>query len=145
MEVGFSLHIILSNLQFFTFLKIQGGEIQWGVSKSIFLMKYLDFQSWIEYNIDFQNPPRDFKIPPGLSKSPLGFQNPPWILKNTTLDFQKYPPGFSKFHKIHGGISKSRGVFCEILHFCWKTQSLKWDFLEPNIFKKFLTSFFYHP
>ena len=76
-----------------------------------------------------QNPGVFLKTQGGiLGKSSGGgiyIETPPWILKNTTLDFQKYPPGFSKFYKIHGGFQNPGGPR-EILHFCWKLSSFIW-------------------
>ena len=76
------------NLQFQTFLKIQGGifKIQGGFSKSIFLMNFLiqDQKSNISSKILIlkMSPPMDFEIHPWFLKIPPGFQNTP-------LDFQE--------------------------------------------------------
>ena len=96
------------------------------------------------FHLNYKIPPGFWKYPPGLSKSPHGFsQNTPWVFKNTSwisksrgylcwkspLDFEEYHPGLSKIppwiFKIPQnpwGDFKIQGGFCEILHFCWKTQ-----------------------
>ena len=87
-----------------------------------YIMRKITTSIWISKSLlDFQNPLWVFWIPPWISKS-RGYLcwKSPWILKNTTLDFQKYPLDFQNSTKSRGILRNSTFLLKNSIFSAWK-------------------------